>query len=317
MMTAFLLGAGLGTRLRPLTEHLPKPLIPVANQPLVTYALDHLIAAGWERFLINTHHCPRAWARCLGGDGLTTSYRDCPVHFRHEPTLLETGGGLKNMEDMAGGDDLLLYNADTLQDLDVLHLARIHREQGNVVTMGLRSFGGPLAVRCDPASGAVLDIGDRLGVVGGTSYLFTGVYMVSPEIFAWIPPHQVISIIPVLLELLRAQRRVSGVVLDKGHWMDLGTPAAYLEAHRWLASASQPWSHPGAKTMTFRQTPVPASAQVRGFLSTGTDVNIGSGAILEDCVLWDGASVAPGAHLTRCVVRTDSTARGTAMDAVF
>ena len=197
MTTAFLLGAGLGTRLRPLTETLPKPLIPVANRPLVTYALDHLKAAGWERFLINTHHCPEAWTRSLGGDGGVTTYRDCPVHFRHEPLLLETGGGLKNMEDLAGTDDLLLYNADTLQNLDVRHLVRVHREQGNVVTLGLRSFGGPLAVRCDPASGEVLDIGHRLGVSSGPSYLFTGVYVVSPEIYAWIPPREPISIIPI------------------------------------------------------------------------------------------------------------------------
>ena len=87
--TAFILGAGLGTRLRPLTEECPKPLLPVGGRPLITYAMDHCLSVGIERFIVNTHHCPRAFDRAFP----EKSWRGWPILFRHEPVLLDTGGG--------------------------------------------------------------------------------------------------------------------------------------------------------------------------------------------------------------------------------
>ena len=110
---AFLLGAGLGTRLRPLTSTLPKPLIPVFQRPLIENTLDHCLAAGIEEFAINTHHLPGKWGEAFP-DG---SYRGAPITFFHEPVLLETGGGLKNIESWINGDPLLVYNGDILTSL--------------------------------------------------------------------------------------------------------------------------------------------------------------------------------------------------------
>src|SRR5437588_4738695 len=91
---AFVLGAGLGTRLRPLTDELPKPLVPIFQKPLITFALDHLIAAGVERFVINTHRL----AECFDHLFSAREYRGRDVDLINEPVLLETGGGIKNAE---------------------------------------------------------------------------------------------------------------------------------------------------------------------------------------------------------------------------
>src|SRR6059036_2757551 len=91
---AFVLGAGLGTRLRPLTDDLPKPLVPIFQKPLITFALDHLIGAGIGNFVINTHRLPQLFQQSF----FEGSYRGCPVALLHEPDLLETGGGIKNAE---------------------------------------------------------------------------------------------------------------------------------------------------------------------------------------------------------------------------
>ena len=91
---AFVLGAGLGTRLRPLTDDLPKPLIPIFQKPLITFALDHLIQAGVKSFVINTHHRAPAFQE-LFAEG---SYREHSVQLVHEPEILGTGGGIKNVE---------------------------------------------------------------------------------------------------------------------------------------------------------------------------------------------------------------------------
>ena len=93
--TAFILGAGLGTRLRPLTERCPKPLLEVGGRPVITYAMDHLLSIGVERFIVNTHYCPDVYLQKFPD----RSWRGAPIIFRHEAVLLDTAGGLKNIED--------------------------------------------------------------------------------------------------------------------------------------------------------------------------------------------------------------------------
>ena len=83
-------------RLRPLTDDCPKPLLPVGGRPLITFAMDHCLTVGIERFIVNTHHCPAAYDRAFP----ERSWRGWPILFRHEPLLLDTAGGLKNIEDL-------------------------------------------------------------------------------------------------------------------------------------------------------------------------------------------------------------------------
>ena len=147
---AFVLAAGLGTRLRPLTDTLPKPLIPVGLKPLITFAFDHLIAdAGVEEFIVNTHHLAGAYAEAFP-EG---AYRGRPLRFRHEPVLLETGGGIRNIADLLrpGGGTLLIYNGDILTDLPLAPAIAYHRASGNEVTLVLRSQDGPKHIAWDPA----------------------------------------------------------------------------------------------------------------------------------------------------------------------
>ena len=99
MSQAFILGAGLGTRLRALTESLPKPLIPVYQKPLITYAFDHLIDVGIDQFMINTHHCPDEYGTAFPD----ASYRGASLAFRNEADLLETAGGIANIADWRRG----------------------------------------------------------------------------------------------------------------------------------------------------------------------------------------------------------------------
>jgi NDP-sugar pyrophosphorylase family protein len=98
---AFVLGAGLGERLRPLMAQLPKPLIPVFHRPLITYAFDHLLQVGIKDFVVNTHHIPEAYAQAFP-DG---SYRGSAISFRNEsPVRLETAGGIANVRDLLNED---------------------------------------------------------------------------------------------------------------------------------------------------------------------------------------------------------------------
>jgi len=344
-MKAFVLGAGLGTRLRPLTEHRPKPLVPIYGKPLITFGFDHLIANGMTSFAVNTHHCPEAYERILAGG----HYRGLPLEYRHEPTLLDTGGGIKNVESFVGNEPFVAYNGDVLADFPLRPSIERHMRSGNLATLILRSSGGPLHIQS--RDGLVTDIRGKLGRAGtppvnleqasrlptgsrdgrptssappsvataDPSFLFTGITILSPEIFRYIPAGRVVSIIPIYLGLIGAGEKVGGDVVDEGLWFDLGTRAAYLAAHELL--------RPGGYQLSYAQTdwPVPAAENshvastscLQGACAVGAGASVGENAILQNCVLWENAVVAPQSHLTRCVVRDGVEVEGTFAETDF
>ncbi len=220
---AFILGAGLGTRLRPLTKKLPKPLLPLGGRPMVTRALEHLAALGIRDVIINTHHAAVEWTRAFPNGG----WRGTRITLRHEPVLLDTGGGLKNVQDfLSGHGTFLIYNGDVVSTLPLACAIKAHRQSGNLVTLVLRSDGSPRHVTLD-AQGRIADIRGLLGTGHPGEFLFTGIHVVEPEVFNHIPDASPRSIIPIYLDLIRAGQRLGGVVLDEGEWSDLGTLAEY------------------------------------------------------------------------------------------
>jgi aminoglycoside/choline kinase family phosphotransferase/CTP:molybdopterin cytidylyltransferase MocA len=224
--TAFILGAGFGTRLRPLTENFPKPLLPVGGRPLITYAMDHCLSIGVGRFIVNTHHCAGAY----DGAFPERHWRGVPILFRHEPVLLDTAGGIKNIEDLLAEDDetILVYNGDILSDLPLSRLLAAHAAEGREVTLALRS-DGPLRNVCLDAKGEICDFRDLLGNPGVRRCLFTGIYMVEKRFLRRLTVGKIESVVPVFAEMIRkAPGSVASVVIDEGTWQDVGDTEAYL-----------------------------------------------------------------------------------------
>ena len=308
MDRAFVLGAGLGTRLKALTERRPKPLIPIYGKPLITFAFDQLIAAGATEIVINTHHCHEAYEAAFPGG----VYRGARLIFEHEPVLLETAGGIKNVERHFGGQGFVVYNGDVLTNVPLEKALAHHAASGNEVTMVLRSEGEPLHVTLE--TGRVVDIAGRLGVAEGDRYLFTGIYVVEPEFLRRIPERTKISVIPLFMEMIKEGAKLGGVVLDEGGWWDLGTREKYLEVHQALA-AGDFFGAEWRKTVDGTAR-VAKDARLGGFVVAGDGAEIEGGAQVTDCILWEGARVLRGSVLNRCVVTSGRTAAGrhTAVD---
>lgn len=303
---AFVLGAGLGTRLKKLTETRPKPLIPLAGKPLITSAFDHLLAAGIKRIVVNTHHRAEAYAREFPG-GI---YRAASLTFRHEPILLETGGGIKNVEDLLGGEPFIVYNGDLFTTLPLEPAIAHHLASGNEATLILRSGGGPLHIAFREQSktgggrfavGAVADIRQRLGRATGT-HLFTGVYLVSPAFLKRLRLEKA-SVVPTFLQMIEEGASLGAIVIDEGEWWDLGTREQYLEAHRHLRGIdpNTSWIAPGAK--------VAPGVRITGATYLGAGSEIGPGVRLHDSILWEGTKIAKESVLEHCIV-TDGQSVG-------
>jgi NDP-sugar pyrophosphorylase family protein len=306
--TAFVLGAGLGTRLRPLTDERPKPLVPIFNKPLITFAFDHLIAAGITRFVVNTHHRPEAYSRWLGEANGCAEYRGYPVFFRHEPVLLETGGGIKNAADLIGDEPFLVYNGDVLADFPLQSLIASHRRSGHIATLALRASGSERRIQCDPSTGRITDMRGLIGGRSEPSFLFTGVSVFSPEIFQHIPAGEVVSIIPVLVDLMRRGMPVGGELIDEGVWFDIGNIPSYMGVHRILNDGAYAFSYLPADWLRPVQSGarICPGASIAGCSAVAAGADVGEDAVLENVIVWPDAKVDAGMRLRDAVVTSQS-----------
>jgi len=299
---AFVLGAGLGERLRPLTDQLPKPLIPFYHRPLICAAFDHAISAGAREIVVNTHHLPGAYTEAFPG----SSHQGVRLHFRNEsPDRLETAGGIANVRDLLDGPEpFIVYNGDILTDLPLEPLIRRHHESGNLVTLALRSSGPALHIALDEATGRLTDIHNKLGTGNPGTHLFTGIYMVSPAFFDWLTPGKKESVIPIFLKLIEGGQRIGGIVLDDGGWWDLGNRTTYLDAHLMQAGT------PLGETAIHPLAQVHPTATLLGHNVIGPHTVVEAGAFLQDSLLWPQAYVRAGARLTRAIVRSRVSVSG-------
>jgi len=296
---AFVLGAGLGTRLRPLTDDRPKPLIPIFQKPLITFALDHLIDLGVKSFIINTHKLPEFFEAAFPG----RIYSGHSIELVHEQDLLETGGGIKNVESQLDAKPFITYSGDILTDIDLQPLIDEHFRRGNHVTLALRKTGLATAVAFH--DGRVVDIGNRYGVTG--NYDFANIAVWNPDIFLRIPPNKKISFIPIIADWIGERGRIGGAVLEEGLWFNIGSRTEYLEVHR--AILKNKWEPRYVRTAGWSEPIAPSaevdpSAQVLGCSVVGADCQVGAGAVLEDTIVWPGAQIASRSRLQGCIVRS-------------
>ncbi|MFL6542762.1 MAG: sugar phosphate nucleotidyltransferase [Chthoniobacterales bacterium] len=309
---AFVLGAGLGTRLRPLTEELPKPLVPIFQKPLITFAFDHLISAGCTKLVVNTHPL----ADCFRETFPNQEYRDLPIAFVHEQTLLGTGGGIANVLDQLGDEPFIVYSGDVLTDFALEPLIEAHLRERNEVTLGLREtrFAPSIATR----NGRVIDIGETFGHRG--EYDFANVSIWNSN-FARRIPHAPGSFVPTVTTAIGEEARVGGVVVKDGKWFNIGSPREYLEVHRVIASESwRPAYLPPELDWPVRiaaGAQVDPSAKVSGSSCVAAGVTIGAAAELDDTIVWAGAQIASRTRLRNCIVRRGKTAEGNLSDTVI
>ena len=278
-----------------MTDSRPKPLIPIYNKPLITFALDHLIAAGVKRFVMNTHHLAEQFEAAFASG----EYRGCPVQLVYEPDLLETGGGIKNAEPWIGHDPFFVYSGDILTDIDLPALIEEHFRAGNEVTMALRDTGLAAGVTLD--GGRVTDFRGRYGAAG-TNHDFANVSIWNAGVFARIPERKKIGFIPVLSDWLDEGVRIGGVLCNHREWFNVGSRQEYLSVHRVIAANR--W-----RPAYVDEAEWPGDTE--GANAVGTDCRIEDDVTLENTVIWDHATVARGSRLRGCIVRDHRAAAGT------
>ena len=235
-MRAMILAAGLGTRLRPLTTTIPKPLLPVAGRPLIVWNLLLLRKYGITEVIINLHHLGDLIEQELG-NGSTLGMR---IAYSREPVLLGTGGGIKQAERFFGGEPFVVLNGDTLVELDLGALIRFHDGHKALATMVLRD--DPDADRWGPVE---LDACRRVVTINGRGRagepsdsrgkkMFAGIHVMHPRLLTDVPPGRESSIIDAYVREIQRGEVICGFTMD-GYWSDIGTLERYTQAQQHAA----------------------------------------------------------------------------------
>lgn len=284
-----IVGAGLGTRLRPLTGWRPKPALPVRGIPLVAYSLALLAAAGVREVVINVHHLPQILRR--------TATRWCPqgltLHFSEERELLLTGGAIRRVAGfLRESDPCVVLGGDMVVDLDLRGLVERHVRSGREVTLVLRQ--DPRAARFGTIGvdreGRVRRIAKRFDLGGEQSAgVYTWVNVISARALDTLPEREAFNHLDDWL-VPRLAARAEGVAAEvlgpeEGVWEPVGTPAEYLAVNLEPLPVSYLDADARAREIGVRFAPG---------LVLGAGAELGAGARLSRAVVWDGERVPAG-----------------------
>jgi mannose-1-phosphate guanylyltransferase len=321
-LEAVILVGGKGTRLRPLTIDTPKPMLPLAGVPFLVHQLSRLHAAGVERAVLATSYLPEVFSDSLG-DGSDLGLQ---LEYVTEVEPLGTGGGIRNVADRlesGPGDPVLIVNGDVLSGHDIGAQLEMHRSTGAAATLHLVEVDDPRAFGCVPAmpDGRVIAFLEK-EPNPVTNQVNAGCYVFDRRVIDAIPAGRPVSVERETFPgLLAADEVVMGYV-DSSYWLDVGTPAAFVQGSAdvvqgRLASPALPGTpgeflvlgdavvHPSAVlsagTVVSPGARVDAGARVVGSI-VADGAHVGAGAVVVDSVVGRGAVVGVDCSLTSTVV---------------
>lgn len=219
-MKAFILAAGYGTRLRPLTYRLPKPLICVWGKPVIAHIIDRLVEFGIDEFVLNLHHLADKIKRYL-----EINYPTLRFIYSFEESILDTGGGLKKASSFLN-DEFILHNGDIITDVDFNAVVSFHKKNKNDVTVVIMERDTPrkLCFDDDMRLRGWINEESRVfkgDVDGKRRYAFCGIHIINPSIFRFMPFKEVFGIFEFYIANLD-KIKISGVLVKPRYWYDIG-----------------------------------------------------------------------------------------------
>jgi mannose-1-phosphate guanylyltransferase len=309
-MKAMVMAAGLGTRLRPLTYEVPKPMVPVGNRPVLELILRLLARQGFTDAVCNLHWFPET-IRDRFGDGSSLGVE---LTYSYEEELLGTAGGVRNVREFFGSEPFVVMAGDALTDVDLRALANAHDSHGGLATLAVkrvtdtREYG----VIVTGSDGRIQGFQEKPDPAEALSDLANCmIYALSPEVFDYFPDKQVVDfaldVFPALLE-----HDVPFYVHETdAYWNDVGSPPEYLQGNLDVALGHVGVEHggelveaqadadsPGENPLAVERGGLPADCEVDGRVLVGAGVRVGSGVRIDGpAVIGDAAVVGDGARI--------------------
>ena len=291
---ALVLAAGFGTRMKPLTDVVPKPLLPFLGVPLIEYCIKQIRDSGITEIAVNAHHLPHVLE-----NHLNSNHDD--IFISIEPEILGTGGSIFPLRSWIGSDDLLIYNSDIICDVDLRELLDFHNSSSFVASMVMLQSPAtgktPVATR----NGEMIGFGHIPN--GSKEQTFTGIHLISNQMVQE-SPQGFHSIIDTYKKHLSIGQKV-GAFSHNGDWLDLGTPEDFWKAHIEGVQDSQEsykFSTDGCfKRAIGKSSVVSTDAIVEGHVLCFGNTIIKPGAKVENSIIID-STIQPGQVVSNQIV---------------
>jgi NDP-sugar pyrophosphorylase family protein/aminoglycoside/choline kinase family phosphotransferase len=280
-LSVFILAAGLGERLRPVTNHIPKPLLPVMGKPVLESVLEKLSALPITSIGVNLHYKKEAIEKWITQSAFSSKV----VIFPEDP-VLGTGGALKNAERFLKDGDFLVYNADILSDINIERLTQFHRESGNLATLSVHSYPKFNNLSVDH-TGQLIEIGAMCSLCrkpGSRLLAFTGIAVYTPE-FLKILPEGASSIVHSWTKAISSGQKIGTYDVTGCYWTDIGTPASYAKAviNELKNNGETVYVHPSVKSCR--------NADIDGYVAIERKSFLNSGVSLRNCIVLPGTEI--------------------------
>jgi NDP-sugar pyrophosphorylase family protein len=321
-MKAILLAGGKGTRLRPLTLHTPKPIVPIFNRPFLQHQIDLLkTVPEIDEVILSLNYQPRRIEEIFG-DGSSLGLK---IRYIVEPNPLGTGGAIK-FAAQGVDDSIVVFNGDVLTQVDLAGVIRLHRERQSKATIVLTPVENPAAyglVETDAAGNVkrFLEKPDPNDITCNT--INAGIYILEPSTFDRIPKDTAWSVerayFPSLVE--RGETFVAHV--DDGYWIDIGTPGKYMQVHRDVMTGrfrsapfeghpTQIWVSDAATVESGAELQAPcfvdegavikSGVKVLPFSVIGRQVHVEEGATIEGSIVWASSWIGRDATISDAIL---------------
>jgi mannose-1-phosphate guanylyltransferase len=299
-MKAMVLAAGLGTRLRPLTYEIPKPMVPVLDRPVMAHIVNLCERHGFDELVANLHYFPDT-IRDYFGERL---------EYRYEEELLGTAGGVRNVRDFFGDDLVVVISGDALTDIDLNALAERHRSAGGIATLTVkrvedtREYG----VVIHDADGRIQGFQEKPHSDEALSDLGNcGIYCFSPEIFDYFPDRDFVDWAQDVFPALLANDVPFYIHEIEEYWNDVGSldelRSGTFDALEGRLHLEVSGDQVQEGVTAGEGTHLPEDCELQGPIWIGADCQVGDGVrLMGPVVVGDGARIGAGAALRDAIV---------------
>lgn len=301
-MKAMVMAAGLGKRLRPLTYEIPKPLVPVANRPIMEHILTRLGRDGFGEVVANLHWFPET-IRDHFGDG---SGLGIELTYSHEQRLLGTAGGVRNVREFFGSEPFVVMAGDALTDIDLAGFARAHAESGRIATLAVKRVTNTTeyGVVVTGSDGRVVGFQEKPDAAEALSDLANCmIYVLEPEIFDHFPDAEEVDFALDVFPALLDADVPFGVHVTDAYWNDVGSLPEYLQGNLDVLTGAVDVEPAGELVDSSAAAGLGAEVSIEGPVLLGDGAEVGDGAQLDGpVVVGPGASIGAGARVRESVL---------------
>jgi mannose-1-phosphate guanylyltransferase len=301
-MKAIILSAGYGTRLRPLTDRLPKPLMPVLGTPILSHIIQRLKECNVSDIGINIHHKFEVIEKYLDA-----KHAEQNITLSFEKDILGVAGGIGGFREYLKGEDLfIVHNGDILSNISLNSIVPEQKGEVPLCTMVVHDCDGYNNVSVDEA-GNVIDIRGVIKPDAASRMLaYTGISYMSGEILSLIPEGPS-DLVPFLLNIIKKEKgRVKAVEVKDCAWMDVGTIGKYFSAHKEILVNKKPLIAknfmPQNSSFLGEDVFVCEDVELSGYVSAGRDVVFRKGCRMENCIVWDNVVVEEESVMKNAVI---------------